>query len=146
MVFGQCQRRTQKLTSQYAARSPIKKELLEHLAIAYGRSGYIVPGTSPRNPITSHAINRYCARMRDAVNKEHGTSQFLLHDARRSVSTILNEHKVLPHVTEKMLGHSMRGVMAIYNKHDWIKEQRAGYDMYWQLIAKHVNTVYERQN
>lgn len=114
------------------------KELLEHLAIAYGRSGYIVPGSSPRKPITSHAINRYCARMWGTMNKEHGTPQFVPHDARRSVSTILSEHKVLPHVTEKMLGHSMRGVMAIYNKHDWIKEQRAGYDLYWALICSNI--------
>ncbi|WP_234398834.1 tyrosine-type recombinase/integrase [Pseudoalteromonas sp. T1lg88] len=110
------------------------KELLEHLAIAYGRSGYIVPGASPGKPITTHAINRYCARMWATMNKEYGTPKFVPHDARRSVSTILSEHEVLPHVTEKMLGHSMRGVMAIYNKHDWIKEQRAGYDLYWELI------------
>jgi len=28
----------------------------------------------------------------------------------------------------------MRGVMADYNKHDWIKEQTEGYELYCQLI------------
>ena len=40
----------------------------------------------------------------------------------------------MPHVTEKMLGHAMQGVMAVYNKHDWIEEQRDGYNLYWNLI------------
>ena len=53
---------------------------------------------------------------------------------RRSISTLLSENGVAPHVTEKMLGHTMRGVIAVYNKHDWIKEQAEGYALYCQLI------------
>ena len=60
--------------------------------------------------------------------------KFQPHDARSSLSTLLSENGVALHVTEKMLGHTMRGVMAVYNKHDWIKEQAEGYESYCQLI------------
>lgn len=30
-----------------------------------------------------------------------------------------------PHITEVMLGHARLGVMAVYNKHDWLEDQRA---------------------
>lgn len=33
-----------------------------------------------------------------------------------------------------MLDHTMREVVAAYNKHDWIKEQLEGYDLFCQLI------------
>ncbi|KAA1155657.1 hypothetical protein EU510_02045 [Pseudoalteromonas sp. FUC4] len=64
--------------------------------------------------------------------------KFLPHDARRSLSTLLSENGVAPHVTEKMLGHTMRGVMAIYNKHDWIKEQAEEYELHCQLIENSI--------
>ena len=59
---------------------------------------------------------------------------FVPHDFRRTISTRLSEKKVMPHVTEKMLGHELGGIMAIYNKHDWIDEQRKAYQLYWDEI------------
>lgn len=35
-----------------------------------------------------------------------------------------------------MLGHVLGGVMAIYNKHDWLDEQREAYQRYWELIEE----------
>ena len=49
------------------------------------------------------------------------------HDFRRTISTRLSEVGVLPHVTEKMLGHVLGGVMSVYNKHDWLSEQAKAY-------------------
>jgi hypothetical protein len=31
---------------------------------------------------------------------------------------------VLPHVVEKILNHTMQGVMAVYNRHDYMEERR----------------------
>jgi len=31
--------------------------------------------------------------------------------------------------------------MAIYNKHDWIDEQRDAYQLYWELIEKSLNKI-----
>lgn len=40
----------------------------------------------------------------------------------------------MPHVTEKMLGHVLGGVMAVYNKHDWLDEQAAAYQMWTEKL------------
>jgi integrase len=45
------------------------------------------------------------------------------HDLRRTFATRLAGAGVAPHVVEKMLNHSMQGVMAIYNRHDYAPER-----------------------
>ncbi len=40
-----------------------------------------------------------------------------------------------------MLGHVLSGVMAIYNKHDWLDEQREAYQLYWELIEKAIEKL-----
>ncbi|EKO5642349.1 tyrosine-type recombinase/integrase [Escherichia coli] len=47
-----------------------------------------------------------------------------LHDLRRTVATRLSELGAPPHVVEKLLGHHMSGVMARYNLHDYLEDQR----------------------
>lgn len=47
-----------------------------------------------------------------------------LHDLRRTVATRLSELGAPPHVVEKLLGHHMSGVMARYNLHDYLDDQR----------------------
>ncbi|WP_259399399.1 hypothetical protein [Pseudoalteromonas sp. SR45-6] len=54
--------------------------------------------------------------------EQYEMPKFLPDDACRSISTLFSENSVAPHVTEKMLGQTMRGVMAVYNKLYWIKE------------------------
>jgi hypothetical protein len=43
--------------------------------------------------------------------------------SRSTLSTRLSEAAILPNVTEKMLGPFLGGVMAVYKKLDWLKEQ-----------------------
>ena len=70
---------------------------------------------------------------------------FVPHDFRRTITTRLSENKVMPHVTEKMLGHELVGVMAIYNKHDWIDEQRKAYKLYAKLLDQHLLKQVDRR-
>ncbi|MBQ4848815.1 site-specific integrase [Pseudoalteromonas sp. MMG012] len=114
--------------------TPKMEEILNSLAALYGSRDHVIPGSSPRKPLTTHAVNRYCARVWEQLNYKYKIVKFLPHDARRSLSTLLIELEIPPHVTEKMLGHKMRGVMAIYNKHDYMKEQAHAYEIYWQKI------------
>ncbi|WP_240539505.1 tyrosine-type recombinase/integrase [Pseudoalteromonas undina] len=116
------------------------KSILDTLFMVYGRSGYLIPDSNPHKPMTTHSINRYCCRMWDHLFEKYKIPKFLPHDARRPLSTLLSENGVAPYVTEKMLGHTMRGVMAVYNKHDWIKEQAEGYELYCQLIDKAIES------
>lgn len=53
-----------------------------------------------------------------------GMKTWSLHDLRRTVATRLSELGAPPHVVEKLLGHHRAGVMARYNLHDYIDDQR----------------------
>jgi len=45
------------------------------------------------------------------------------HDLRRTCATRMNALHVAPHVVEKILNHSMQGVMGIYNRHEYEVER-----------------------
>ena len=60
-------------------------------------------------------LSRWCRRT--------GTTPFTPHDLRRTFATRLAGLGVAPHVIEKCLNHSMQGVMAIYNQHDYEAER-----------------------
>ena len=48
---------------------------------------------------------------------------------------------VEPHVTERMLGHELGGVMAVYNKHDWIEAQRKAYELHSDKLFWHIRNI-----
>ncbi len=75
------------------------------------------------------------------LRKSIDIPEWRTHDFRRSIVTNLSSEGVMPHVTEKMLGHELGGVMAVYNKHDWIDDQRSAYEMYADKIFWHVKKL-----
>lgn len=46
-----------------------------------------------------------------------------LHDLRRTFSTTLNNMGIAPHVVEQLLGHTLGGVMAVYNRSQYLPEK-----------------------
>lgn len=46
-----------------------------------------------------------------------------LHDLRRSFTTKLNDMGIAPHIVEQLLGHSLPGIMAIYNRSQYLPEK-----------------------
>ncbi len=106
-------------------------ELITMLDLIYGKEReFLIEGDKRGKPLTAHALNRFVQRMNNHLMYPH----FVPHDFRRTIVTRLSEMEVMPHVTEKMLGHELGGIMAIYNKHDWLDEQRKGYELYWDTI------------
>lgn len=61
-------------------------------------------------------LRRWCER-------ERISPAFRPHDLRRTCATRLNTLGVLPHITEKILNHTMQGVMAVYNRADYEVER-----------------------
>ena len=47
------------------------------------------------------------------------------HDLRRTAATRMNELGIAPHVVERILNHSLQGVMAVYNKAEYADERTA---------------------
>jgi integrase len=59
-----------------------------------------------------------------SVYKKLGHSEaWTLHDLRRTLATHMNNMGIAPHVVEQLLGHSMPGVMAIYNRSLYLPEK-----------------------
>lgn len=115
------------------------KQLLEQLALIYGKEGFIIPGQKSNKAITTHSVNRFAKRIWIKLYDSHQMSQWTPHDFRRTLVTRLSEQQVMPHVTEKMLGHVLGGVMGVYNKHDWLNEQLAGYNLWAELIENAIH-------
>lgn len=51
------------------------------------------------------------------------SSPWTLHDLRRTFSTTLNDIGIAPHVVEQLLGHTLGGVMAVYNRSQYLPEK-----------------------
>lgn len=108
-------------------RRPIFEQIKPQLNKAMETYDQILcPGADTREPITISAANRYILRIRKGLDLGYWRA----HDFRRTLVTRLSEEGVAPHVTERMLGHGLGGVMGVYNKHDWIEDQRRAYELH----------------
>ena len=97
----------------------------------------LFPGQELDKPIDRSSANLYMRKLRETID----IPEWRTHDFRRSLSTNLSGEGIMPHVTEKMLGHELTGVMAVYNKHDWLAEQKAAYELYADKIFWHVKQI-----
>lgn len=111
------------------------KPMLEKVMEAY--DDVLFPGQRLSEPVTISAANRFALRIREGMD----IGYWRAHDFRRSLATRLSEEGVAPHVIEKMLGHELGGIMVVYNKHDWLKEQKAAYELYADKIFWHIKNV-----
>jgi len=111
---------------------PIIKECLENGDTLLFRGAY-----ERNTPLSIGSSTRYVRLLRNQV----GFGDFTAHDFRRTMATRLAEEGVAPHVIEKMLGHDLGGVLAVYNKHDWIEEQRAAYELYAKKIFEQIRII-----
>lgn len=113
------------------------KAIIQELDDVYGNDGLLIPGAHLNTCVTHPALRRFIVRIRlKMLDIEKGLRPFVPHDFRRTISTRLSEQGVLPHVTEKMLGHELGGVMAVYNKHDWINDQLEAYELWCKMITE----------
>lgn len=115
----------------------IGEELFKRGIMTSNSKIYLFPGQIEDTPVELHSCNRLISRLRAKLGIPH----WRIHDARRTLSTRLSEVGVMPHITEVMLGHTLIGVMAVYNKHDWLTDQAAGYEQWWGLISKELSRV-----
>lgn len=97
----------------------------------------LFPGQELDKAIDRSSANLYMKKLRAQID----IPEWRTHDFRRSLVTNLSGEGVMPHVTEKMLGHELGGVMAVYNKHDWLEDQRKAYELYADKIFWHVKQL-----
>lgn len=116
----------------------VGKQLFERAAMASVDPVYLFPGQGEGDdPLGIHSCNRLVSRLRSSLGIPH----WRIHDARRTLSTRLSEMGVSPHITEVMLGHTLLGVMAVYNKHDWLEDQAVAYERWWAVIQRELGVA-----
>lgn len=79
------------------------------------------------------------AQLREATGK--GAAElpaWVLHDLRRSATTIMARLNVPPHVADRVLNHTagtIRGVAAVYNRHAYLDERKAALEALGRFVA-----------
>lgn len=70
----------------------------------------------------------------EQVEEVMGAPHWSLHDLRRTCKTKMAELGVAPHVSEKILGHKLAGMLAVYDQYDYIPEQQEAADKWAEKI------------
>ena len=89
--------------------------LIEQLKKEHKRQAYLL-GELKENTAVSQTGGRICERLGHS-------ERWRLHDLRRTLSTGMNDLGIAPHIVELLLGHSLPGVMAIYNRSQYLPEK-----------------------
>ena len=68
-----------------------------------------------------------------------GISHFVIHDLRRTARSLLSKLGTPPHIAERCLNHALKGVVGIYDRHDYLEERRVALEKLGSLISPLVN-------
>jgi len=99
-------------------------------------SDFVIPGRKPGSHFNSWSKSK---RMFDATLE--GVDPYVIHDLRRTYSSILAQLGTPIHVTEKLLNHvsgTISGVAAIYNRHSYLDEMREAVTAYEEHLGQWV--------
>lgn len=113
---------------------------IQRLIDFFPNSQYLVPVEDAYNkgkdkPVSGQSL----VNITNRISEHLGLATWGLHDCRRTLDTSLSELGIPPYIIEKMLGHKLAGVMAVYNKHDYLKDQEHAY-VTWYNHLQRLNT------
>jgi len=107
------------------------KRLVSEL-ISLSDSQYLIPnrqGDKPAHPkLFSGLIHRVRSRIKGI------DEPFNVHDFRATISTHMAKLGIQPHIGELSLGHKLQGMLATYNKHDYLSERAKALQMWSDKI------------
>ena len=100
----------------------------------------VFPARGKDNPVSGYS------KWKRKLDEISGVTGWTLHDLRRTAATGMAQLKVPVHIIELVLNHrakSLSGVAGIYNRHEYLDEQRDAVELW----ARHVeNLVLKAQN
>jgi integrase len=101
--------------------------LFRQLKALAGESAYVLPGrVTSTKPFAHNSLNNALKVSLQGTE----VPAFIIHDFRRTASTILNEEDWQPRVIERALSHVVGGTEGAYNKSD-LKDQRRALLQAW---------------
>lgn len=81
------------------------------------------------------------AWLRRWLDKQKVDPRYTPHDLRRTMVTRLNDVGIAPYVVEKLVNHSMGGVMRVYNQSEYVDERFAAAKLWANHVAQIVATA-----
>lgn len=99
---------------------------LRELMRLAGSSAWLLPARKMQTRMVPHIdLNTVGAAIAKNVRPLLGADfkAFVVHDFRRTARTHLESLGVAPHVAERCLNHKLKGVVGIYNRHDYFAER-----------------------
>lgn len=119
--------------------SPMAVDLVRQ-AINNRAAGYVFTAvTNPFKPLSaSYFTGRHTVWL-----QRMGIPHATIHDYRRALSTHSAELGIAPHISEKILAHKMGGVMAVYNKAQYLEARKLALHAYsdWVQGVTHGSNV-----
>lgn len=114
--------------------SGLSVELLKEAFSLYPDFKQVFPpaGEKEDRPMANSVLVSMAAQ----AGKAMGSSDWSMHDLRRTCKTKMAELGVAPHVSEKILGHKLSGMLAIYDRHEYIAEQKEAADLWAGEVLK----------
>jgi len=105
------------------------QEVIEQAKIYSSDCDYVFRSSyKPKLPMSRHALSRAVARHWHEMGFE---TKFTPHDLRRTLRTRLAELGISDIIAERVLGHKLQGIAAIYNRHSYDTEKRQAL-MQWE--------------
>lgn len=116
---------------------PMALEVLEQARVYSGDSAFVFQSPHrPEQPINRQALTRAIGRHWSEVGIE---THFTPHDLRRTLRTKLAELSVKDVVAERVLGHKLQGMMAVYNQHSYDIEKRQALTLWERRLREILN-------
>lgn len=96
---------------------------------AHEDGSYLFSTTNGARPISG--FSKAKARI-DRFLQENGfeAEPWVVHDFRRTMATHMERLGIAPHVIEACLGHSLRGIAAVYRKYQYLPEKQAAFEVW----------------
>jgi len=76
---------------------------------------------------------------REAAREEFKKDWWILHDLRRTAKTLMSRAGVRPDVSERVLGHVIKGVEGVYDQHDYVEQKRDALERLSSQIDRIIN-------
>jgi integrase len=88
----------------------------------------------PRIAGKDRIFGRPHARTLAQLRKEAGVTDFVVHDLRRTARSLMSRAQVSSDVAELILGHRLRGVRQVYDRHSYFEEKQRALNALARLI------------
>ncbi|WP_110665122.1 tyrosine-type recombinase/integrase [Salinicola halophilus] len=114
---------------------PAREMLLEAKALSPNRKGALFTNRDSKERMGRSAVLPLPYNIMQWARRHEGVemAHWSMHDLRRTMRTKISSI-VPPHVAEVMLGHVMPGQQGVYDRYDYMAEQRDAYEAWWNCL------------